>query len=233
MPYQRVDRATLRARLQDRFDAAPFWTDTDANLALNHALRLWNALTGYWRRRISISGPINDPLIPIPSGSLVQRTAVTCQGQAMTPTTLHSLGLLRPNWWTERTTSGGSVPTRPLLWAPVGLTLFVVWPAPVVQMSFGVDGVRTTPILTTDGSFIDIGDEELSVLIGYCLHVLAIKAGPVVVQRTAEYHRTFIRAAALRNSRLLASNWYRNFERQSLQKAIVPPAIPPAETLAS
>lgn len=237
MPYQRFTRAQLRQQLRDRWEDTPFFTDDDANIALNHALRVWNALTGYWRQRIVVPGAPDSPLIPIP-GTLVQRTQVMFQSRTCgPPVSLAELSYLQPNWWTQRTTDGGNVPTRPTIWAPVGLSLIAIWPAvPVMgglNASYEVDGIRQTPVLLADGAFVDIGDEELSTLVAYALHVAALKAGPVILQRTEVYRTAFLAAAALRNTRLKSQTWYRNYQRQSWQKAMRPDAIPPVESLTS
>src|SRR5687768_16565531 len=98
MPYTSYTRAQLRAFLQQRYESTPFWTDADANLALNHALRVWNLLTSYWRRRVVLGNIPNDPLLPIP-GTLVQQTAITWQGKPMQGVSVAELQMLTANMW--------------------------------------------------------------------------------------------------------------------------------------
>ena len=124
MPYTTTTRAELRLLLQRRYESSPFWTDTDANLALNQALRTWNLLTSYWRRRIVVGNGPNDPLVPV-SGTLAQQTAVTWQGKNMTGVSVAEIQLLTPNWWQARAGAEGH-PSRPLFWAPVGLNLLAI-----------------------------------------------------------------------------------------------------------
>jgi len=230
MPYTRVTRAELRAQLADKWESVPFWDDDDANHALNAALRLWNALTGYWRARIVVTGAPDDPLVFIP-GTLVQRTTLTYQGRPMVQGSLHELSYLSPNWWHERTGDGGTVPTRPTIWAPIGLSLIAVWPATPGNAAYEVDGIRTTPVLLTDDQFVDLGDEEFSTLLGYALHVASFKAGAVLVERTRPYHVAFMAAAGKRNGRLLGSNWWRQFEKQNRDRMLRPPSVPPEPPL--
>lgn len=232
MPYTRITLAELLQQAADRFEEVPFYDDADLNRAINESLRLWNAITGYWRARIIATSAPSDPLLPIP-GTLVQRTQLTYQGRTFgPPVSLAELSYLQPNWWKERTDSGGSVPTRPTLWAPIGLSLVAIWPAPAGgNGNFDVDGIRQTPVLTADGDFVDIGDEEISILLGYAIHAASIKAGPVFVERTAKYRLQFLAAAALRNARMKSQQWYRKYQRESWQRAMRPQATPDTEAL--
>lgn len=212
MPYTSTSRATLRLRLQERYESTPFWTDADANNAINHALRVWNLLTSYWRRRIVVPNQPNDPLVSIP-GTLVQQTAITWQGRSMVGVSVEELHLLAPNWWHARAGDSGH-PSRPLFWAPAGLNLIEIYPASAAQGSLEVDGVRATPVLTTDGALVDIGPEELDTLVGYMLHVVALKAGAAFLERTKPQLEAFIQAAATRNHLLKLTRWYTHFHKE-------------------
>lgn len=225
MSYSQFTRAQLRAMLQVRFENTPFWTDADANLALNHTLRVWNLLTSYWRRRIVVANVPNDPLVPI-FGTLCQQTAITWQGRTMTGVSLAELLFMFPNTWQARTSDGGLVPSRPLFWAPIGLNLIQIYPAHTVVGSLEVDGVRQTPVLTADGDFIDIGPEELNTLLGYALHVLALKATASFVDRTKPYLEQFIQAAVEKNARLKLTRWYAHFQKHGYGWSLLPPAVP-------
>lgn len=199
MPYQSYSRATLKLRLQERWESSPFWTDEDANRSLNRTLRLWNALTGYWRTRLVLSTIPNDPLLPIP-GTLVQQTALTWQGIPLKGMSVEEIQLLRTNWWYARGT--------PRYWAPVGLNLIAMYPTSTTAGSVGVDGIRQTPVLTADGDLVDIGPEEFSTLIGYALHDAALKGGTTLLTRTKGYLEAFLEAAGERNQFLRRTAWY-------------------------
>lgn len=222
MPYTDVTRAQLRTRLQERYESTPFWTDTDANLAINHALRVWNLLTSYWRRRIVVPNQPNDPLVSIP-GTLAQQTAITWQGRPMVGVSVAELHMLAEDWWHVRAGDSGH-PTRPLFWAPVGLNLVEIYPASATQGSLEVDGVRATPVLLTDGAFIDIGPEELDVLLGYMLHVCAMKAGASFLERTKPQLEAFMRAAVSRNHLLKFTRWYTLFNKEGYAWSCQPEA---------
>jgi hypothetical protein len=222
MPYTATTRADLRLLLQQRYESSPFWTDTDANLAINQTLRTWNLLTSYWRRRLTVANVPNDPLVPIP-GTLAQQTACTWQGLPMTGVSVEELNLLTLDWWQARA-GVGTAPARPLFWAPVGLNLIALYPASSVQGSLNVDGVRATPVLTADGDFVDIGPEELDTLTGYALHVCAMKAGASFLERTKPYLEQFIKAAVERNGLLKKTRWYTHFQKEGYAWSMIPDA---------
>lgn len=222
MPYTAVTRAQLRAMLQPRYEDTPFWTAADANLALNHSLRVFNLLTSYWRRRIVVGNVPNDPLVPIP-GTLAQQTAITWQGRTMTGVSVAELLLIETDSWQARTNNGGLTPTRPLFWAPVGLNLVQIYPAHTAVGSLEVDGVRATPVLAADGDLVDIGPEELNTLLGYSLHVLAMKAGASFLDRTKPYLEQFVEACVEKNGRLKLTKWYAHFQKHGYGWSMLPP----------
>lgn len=226
MAYTQYTRAQVRAMLQVRYESTPFWTDTDANLAINHALRVWNLLTCYWRRTITANNVPNDPLVPI-VGTLVQQTAVKWEGRPMVGVSVAELLLLARNSWQARTSDGGLVPTRPTFWAPVGLNLIQIYPAHTAVGTLTIDGVRQTPVLTADADTIDIGPEELSTLVGYALHVCAMKAGASFLERTKPQLKAFIEAAATRNTLIKKTRWYTALQKSGYAWSMLPNALPP------
>lgn len=222
MPYTSYTRAQLRLLLQQRYESTPFWTDEDANRALNHTLRVWNLLTSYWRRRLVVGNSPNDPLVPV-LGTLVQQTAVTWQGRPMNGVSVSELQMLASNWWFARV-GDTDAPARPLFWAPVGLNLIAIYPAATVVGSLSVDGVRQTPVLTTDGATVDIGPEEFDTLLGYALHTLSIKGTATFIERTKPNLAAFIEAAAKRNHLLKLTRWYTHFQKEGYAWSLIPDA---------
>lgn len=222
MPYATILRPELRQRLQERYDDTPFWTDTDADLAINHSLRVWNLLTSYWRRRIVVASVADVPLVTIP-GTLAQQTAVTWQGRPMTGVSVAELNMLASNWWDARV-GDSDVPERPTFWAPMGLNLMAIYPAFTTVSAFEVDGVRSTPVLSADNIPLDVGPEELNILLGYMLHVAAIKAGGRLLARTVPGLRAFIEAAVARNKLLKLTAWYTHYQKTGYAWTLLPEA---------
>lgn len=209
MAYTAVTLATLQSQLGDRWEDVPFWTDEEARLALNEALRVWNLLTGQWKRRVTQTTTANTVWYTLPS-MIIANARVEFNGRPLEQTSLTELDNGRPNWENEKTNSGGSVPTRPALWAPAGLTLMAIWPADAAgSNSLVIDGVRATPTLARTDDYIDIGQEELNAILGYALHAVSLKAGGSIFRATLPHYKTFITAAADKNDRLRASNMYR------------------------
>ena len=110
------------------------------------------------------------------------------------------------------TASGGGVPTSVKVWAAAGLSLIAFWPADAAgNTSILVDGVAQTPVLVNGGDYIDLGDEELGVLLGFALHLLAFKAPDQVFQSTQPLQKAFYQAAAAKNVRFGTSDFLRHF----------------------
>lgn len=208
MPYQSVTRATLRQRLTERYEGVPFWTADSANRAINEGLRIWNLLTGTWKARTSVPCVPSDPWVPLP-GSITFGFRVDWQSRPLIPTTIASLDSGHPTWQGETIASGGGVPTRPILWAPAGLNLIAIWPAVTQPAVLVVDGIITTPVLSADGDYVNLGEEDLSTLLDYALHVLSFREGGARFQATLPAYTRFLTAATERNGKLAEARFFR------------------------
>lgn len=207
--YTQVTWADVRLRLQERTEGVPFWEDAEAQLAFNEALRVWNALTGYWHQRTTAFTVAGAYLYTVDT-SLLARTRVTWNNLPLTPSSREDLNNGRPYWRSETTLSGGGVPSRPTAWIPISLQTLYIWPAdaaPDNLLTF--DGVAATPTLSTDGGFVDLGDELLTTLLGYALHVLTFKKGGSAFAATQALYQTFLREAAEENDQLKTSAIFR------------------------
>lgn len=230
MPYQSLTRDVLRLRLREKWEKVPFWTDDEANFALNEALRMFNLWTGFWKRRIAFSAP--KPYahwISLPS-SIVYGMRVEWGGFPLSPSSISDLNNLRPHWRGETTLMGGDIPSRPSCWAPAGVTLLAIWPADAVGCAeYVIDGVADTPVLSSDLDFLDLGEEELHALLGEALHICAFKESGPRFFATRAHHREFLQACARKNSRLKASAFYRRamgLDRNRGAKPLESPALP-------
>lgn len=209
MPYQQITLTQLQTALADRYESVPFWTGPEATRAINEALRIWNAATGFWAKAFTTITVPDDPYVAV-TGSLVRAARVSYNGVPLEKASLDDFNYGIPNWRGVTTASGGTVPTRPVYWAPVSLTLLAIYPAD--HAGFGalvIDGVRATPILVNAGDYIDLGQEEHDTLLGYALHVLAFKLGGQTLVRTYPGWLAFLRAAAARNAQFAESAFYK------------------------
>ena len=232
MPYQTTTLDAFRELLKQRWDGSVFWTDDEARLAANEALRDWNLLTGRWRKQVTYNTAANTPTIDLGTTLLYGmrvRFGTSATWTPLHPTSLLELDLGQPQWRVETTASGGAVPARPLLWAPESLQRIAIWPA-TAAITIGqlvVDGVSATPVLTEDGDYFDIGEEHLDVLADYALHIAAFKEGGPRWQRTMSFWQGFLQAAAEENGRLKRSQKYRRLAGLDRRRDMQPPKDAP------
>lgn len=208
MPYQTVTLDNLTDQLQERWEGGPFWTAEEARTAFNEGLRVWNMLTGAFKRTIPITTTANQPWISLPD-TLVDNVHVNFASYPMDITSIFDLDNGRVNWQGETTTTGGGVPTRPTLWAPAGELLMAIWPADAEGGNhLVVDGVRDTPSLVLTTDFVDLGEAEHHAIIGYALHYCTFKEGGQRFAASMKLYREFLSAAADQNARLRASGFF-------------------------
>lgn len=209
MPYAAVTWSALRAKLRDRLELKPFWDDTELRDATNEALLLWNLLTGTWRRTVTLTTIANQYDYALPA-TMLYRTRVTFNDLPLSPSSREEFNLGRPNWRSETTASGGDVPTRPMLFAPISLRLIYLWPAHAAGGgTLAVDGISATPVLVDDGDTIDLGQEQEGRILDLALHLLLFKKGGPAFAASMPLFHAFLLAAAEKNSLIKTSTIYR------------------------
>lgn len=222
MPYQITNLATLRARLQDKYEGVPFWADEEARLAINEGLRFWNVLTGFWKARVLVETTEGTVWYGVPT-TLLCLIRADFNSTPMTQDSLEDIDLGRSNWEAETTADGGDVPNVLTLWMPAGTTLFAAWPADAIGANvIMLDGIALAPVLVNNFDVVDLGEEEINALLGYALHILTWKIGGEIFTNTLDLYKAFIAHAALRNGRLMASKAF----RQLLNKATYRDSVP-------
>lgn len=210
--YTQYTWSDLRSLLADSYADVPFWTPDEALLAFNEGLSVWNLLTGMWQQRelqASVPGAIRYTV----STSLLQHTRITYNNLPLSPTSRYDLTHARPQWRTDTSVTGGGVPTHPMLWAPISLRSFYIWPADG-NMAGGLitlDGIAATPVLVEDADTLDLGREHVRILLGYALHVLTLTKGGPFFQATAPLFQAFLAAAVEQNGQLKTSVAFRRF----------------------
>lgn len=228
MAYVSVTLAQLRGMLQARYTGDPFWVDQEATDAINEALRWFNAYTGYWRTTVTVATVAFNPFITIPA-SLTYRTRVYRPGRALTQKSIVELYRQRRNWRTDATTDGGDTPTVIREWAPVGLTRIAIWPADGVGGTvLTLDGVRVTPVLTTNASVLDLGEEELNLILSEAIWILTFKR-PSLIETMREKHQTFLQGCMERNDQLRESAHFRQALGLDQQQRLEPVHLPKSE----
>lgn len=224
MAYASVTRATLRARLEDRYTGDPFWTAQEANDAINEALRQFNLYTGYWRSTATAVTVAGTPFLTVP-GTLTYRTRVYRQGRSLTRKSVVELYRTRRNWRTDTTTDGGEVPTVIREWCPIGLATIAIWPRDGGGTTLTFDGIRLTPVLTTDATFLDLGEEEINLLLAEAIWILTFKR-PSLLEVMREKHTTFLQGCLDRNDQLRESAHFRQALGLDAEQRLEPVRLP-------
>lgn len=230
MAYQQVTLATCQARLRDRVESVPWWTPAEATSAINEALRLWNAMVGFWQGVYTTVAVPFDPFVALPS-TLVKSARVLWNGLPLEPASSADLDYGFPNWRGSIAGTGNGIPARPSYWAPFSLTLLAIYPADPFPAPGGslnslmVEGVRQTPILVNPTDYIDIGQEALSTLLGYAQHVLAFKVGGSTLVASYPGWLAFLKAGAAENRQFAASAYYRLAAGADQTRRLLPPSI--------
>lgn len=208
--YQSYTLAQLQAQLVERTDGSPFWTAAEATDALNEALLVWNAFTGFWKDTVTITTTAMNWDYSLPD-SMVFGMRVEFNGKPLNQSSLGDMDGGHPGWQSQNTTSGGNVPTEPKNWLPLSVDMIAIWPADAVGgNTLTVNGVSATPVLVNSGDYIDIGNEELNAIVGYALHVMALKEGGQRFEATKPYFVEFLMQAAEENDQLTQSAMFRH-----------------------
>jgi hypothetical protein len=211
MGYQTTTLATLRLRLQERYESTPFWNNAEALHALNEALRKWNLYVGQWKTIATVPTTPNTVWYSMGASTIIYPLRAEWQSYPLATCDTESMDYFRPNWEAETTATSGA-PSRPTMLIPAGLNLFALWPADSAGGSNMVlDGVRSTPVLAADTDFLDAGEEEVHAIVGEALCIAAFKESGRRFATAQLYHQQFLRAALSKNGRLKTSFLFRKF----------------------
>ena len=206
--YQQVTLAALEQALADRYESNPFWTSEEARRALNEGLRVYNAMTGFWKGPFSTVTVPDDPYVALP-GTLVQPARVKWNGIPLEPVSRFDLDWSITNWRGTTTATPGA-PSQPVYWARISLMTLVIYPADHTALnSITVEGVRQTPILVNLTDWVDLGQEQFNQLLAYAQHVLAFKIGGETLVASYSGWLDFLQAGAARNQQFAATGFYR------------------------
>jgi hypothetical protein len=209
--YGSYTLADIQEQLVARVDGTPFWTYQEMVDAINEALLTWNALTGFWKQTVELTTSLTanwDYQLP---ASLVFGMRVEFNGRSLAEASLGDMDYGHPGWQAETTADGGNVPNAPQKWLPLSIDMIAIWPADATGgNTLTVDGVSATPQLVNPSDYIDIGNEELSSLLGYVIHLLAFKEGGERFKITQPYFTAFLAAAAEENDQLQLSSEFRH-----------------------
>lgn len=197
--YARVTLTQIQGFLKERVgNNDVFWPTADATDAINHAIRIWQAMTGEWTASATLTRN-GTAVIPLSAGYAPFR--VLWNGTPLTETTVQDLDFGVPTWQNSL-----GVPT---MWANVGATQVALYPTPSTNSGTAIV-LQADPVLAAGGDIIQVGDEELQKLLDYAHHYMTWKEGISEMEATKGALVGLIEAAGRRNAEIRRTNFYRS-----------------------
>lgn len=199
--YALVTLGELKEQLTEKLGGnSTFWTSLEKRFAINEALKVWQAMTGEFTTSFTrqVTG---ESFCDVPR-QVVATQRLLHDG---TPVPMISLWELDGGWPDWYGTTG-----TPQFWAPIGFNMIALYPTPLTG-NVTYEGIMETPKLIGDGDYVQLGEEEMELIIGYAHHYCTFKEGSGEQEASIPGFKKFIAGAVLRNARLRASTWYRTF----------------------
>jgi len=214
MAYARTTLATLKSRLATQIGGqGKFWSAHEQEDAINEALAVWQLLTGDFVATATCTASGNlvevfDPtgvstatLNPAPLNIIRLAQGAT----ALQPLTVVDLDQEKYGWRVASTST-------PTYWAPYGLSHVVVYPQAGTTNTYTATYYRGDRILTSDSSYVNLGDEELEKILDYAQWYLSFKESVKEgLANTGPLKEMFLLAARLRNAKLAGTAMYNRF----------------------
>jgi hypothetical protein len=167
------------------------YSDAEIHRAMDDAIRVANAHTGYVQQTTSHSNftVANQSIYSVPSGYLFF-TKVALSGRVLDKTSVKALSNRHPEWLGETTTNTGIPVSR---WAPIGLNRFCLHPAPsTANLTITCSGVKETSSLTLDTSVIPFPDEMSDMVEDLVVHYLQLKEGGLIFNQAVALYQKFL-----------------------------------------
>lgn len=199
--YARYNLAQLEVLAADRVGNIRFWTESEFKDAINEAISVWQAVTGYWTTSFPLSITAGSAWYAVPK-QITSVRRVTFGGTPLSQISTPELDLGFGDW---ETTLG-----TPQFWAPEGIALLALYPT--ANGVVVIEGLSDAPWLNTDADFIDMADDDLNAVLEYTHHYLSFKEAGQEFSATMDDLKHFMEQAAGRNSRLRAALFYRKYQ---------------------
>jgi hypothetical protein len=214
MAYARTTFLALKDRLAQQVGSqGKFWSEHEREDAINEALAVWQLMTGDFVASANFTGTGNlvevfDPtgananaLSPVPLNIL----RVTQGSATLNPTSVDDLDFEKYGW-------RAAVTGTPTYWAPYGVSHVVVYPQTGTSTTYGAFYYRGDRILTSDSSYVNLGDEELVRILEYAQWYLSFKESPKEgLENSAPLREMMLLAARTRNSKLAGIALYSKY----------------------
>lgn len=169
-----------------------------------HAIK-WGAMADL----LSVEGEFRDPLraeyceLRYKQGVALARMQpailhAEILGKNIPISPLHDLDTYRSGWENDAT-------DQPTTLGTTGINLITLSPIPDAAYTLTLDVVRPAPVPfmpVANGDFVDIGAEQINVLVGYAQHIAAFKQGGLEFQVTSKLFTNIVEQAAISNSKI-------------------------------
>ena len=219
MAYQQIQLSELVTLLQNRLDNPGFWSYEEYVTALNEGISLFQIATGRWRKRFVVTTKPNRCFYSLPDSIQLQVNGIcqvlapiraTFQGQPLGWCSFSDLDMTYPGWQAQNTSTPGA-PGTPQMCGPAGVNLLFIWPADAAgNNELGLDCITNSPALVNPTDYVNLDETEITGLINYGEHRLALKRGGIFFARTLPLLQGFYRMLADRNSYLMNIGLFRS-----------------------
>lgn len=130
------------------------------------------------------------------------------------PSTLWEVDHYRPNWQNKR----GALTSPQAMLAIEGSNLLWTFPVPDNTYAITLDVVRRTPVPVLDADQIQIGREQLDMILDYAEHLALFKVGGAEFDATQRQAQNFLLQSVTYNQRLSAAARYVIVPKESSQR---------------
>lgn len=165
-------RATALSRVDNN---SSLYTNDELDWVINEVVRIVALFTGFYRVTANISGGsvANQLIYSCPTGIFVPYRVIL-DGRDIPRSTFRDLVRTRRKWATDTTASKGQVET----WAPIGNTMFVMYPILATSgRTITVVGRGEPPALVNPTDVVTLENEYVEIIAEYCDHRLPLKEG--------------------------------------------------------
>lgn len=189
-----------------------FWGSEEKADATREALCVWQVMVGEFTHSINI--PADGSTFYNTPKQIMSIQRLLLDGVPLVLTSLPELDHGNPGW--EATTGTA------FAWGPNGVNEFFLYPKPSSGI-ITVHGLRDTFRPFAGSDWIDLGEEELTSILGYGHHYLTFKEGGVELDSSISAMGELIAAAGTRNKRLAETALYKKFMGKYRDEGLRPP----------
>ena len=229
MPYSQVTLSDIISLIRNRMQNSWFWSDQELQDAINEAIRIFQLATGFWSDRYTLTTVArrviyNTSLIQDANGvpQILMPVRILHNSIPLSPTSVSDMDNGFPGWQLQTTNTSG-LSTVPLLWGPMGLNKFFIWPADYAgSTGLQIDAMKRAPVLTSDSDYIDIDSTMVPPILDLIQHTLSFKRSGPAFRSTVTLLQSFFKNAAMRNDHLKVVEPFRSYMGEDSSRRMRP-----------